>query len=45
VTLVERKFRTTILVPVRRDHTAQSVGDALIGAFSTMPAGLLRTLT
>jgi len=45
VTLVERKFRTTILVPVRSDHTAQSVGDALIGAFSTMPAGLLRTLT
>jgi IS30 family transposase len=45
VTLVERKFRTTVLVPVPRDHTAQSVGDALIGAFGTMPAGLRRTLT
>src|SRR6476646_4371824 len=45
VTLVERKFRTTVLVPVPREHTAQSVGDALIGAFGTMPAGLRRTLT
>jgi IS30 family transposase len=44
-TLVERKFRTTMLVPVPRDHTAQSVGDALIAAFSTLPAGLRRTLT
>ena len=37
-TLVERKFRTTILVPVPRDHSAQSVGDALIVAFSKLPA-------
>jgi hypothetical protein len=33
-TLVERKFRTTVLVPVPRDHSAQTVGDALIVAFS-----------
>ena len=44
-TLVERKFRLTVLVPVPRDHSAQTVGDALIGAFSTLPAGLCRTLT
>lgn len=44
-TLVERKFRTTILVPVPRDHSAQSVGDALIGAFNKLPARLRRTLT
>jgi IS30 family transposase len=45
VTLVERTSRTTVLVPVQQDHTAQSVGDALIGAFSAMPIGLRRTLT
>jgi hypothetical protein len=45
VTLVERKSCTTVLVPVQRDHTARSVGDALIGAFSAMPIGLRRTLT
>jgi IS30 family transposase len=44
-TLVERKFRLTMLVPVARDHSAQSVGDALIAAFGTLPAGLCRTLT
>jgi IS30 family transposase len=44
-TLVERKFRLTVLVPVPRDHSAQSVGDALIGAFSKLPARLRRTLT
>ena len=44
-TLVERKFRLTVLVPVPRDHSAQSVGDALIGAFTKLPAGLRRTLT
>ena len=32
-TLVERKTRLTILVPLPADHSAQSVGDALIGAF------------
>ena len=28
-----------------RDHSAQSVGDALIGAFNKVPAALRRTLT
>lgn len=31
-TLVERKTRLIMLVPLPRDHTAQSVGDALIDA-------------
>jgi len=44
-TLVERKFRLTVLVPVPRDHSAQTVGDALIGAFTKLPARLRRTLT
>jgi transposase, IS30 family len=44
-TLVERKFRLTILVPVPRNHSAQTVGDALIGAFTKVPARLRRTLT
>jgi IS30 family transposase len=44
-TLVERKFRSTILVAVPGDHSAQSVGDALIGAFNKLPAALRRTLT
>ena len=44
-TLVERKFRTTVLVPVPRNHSARSVGDALIAAFNKLPAGLRRTLT
>jgi transposase, IS30 family len=44
-TLVERKFRLTMLVPVPRDHSAQSVGDALIGAFTKVPTRLRRTLT
>ena len=39
-TLVERKFRTTVLVPLPRDHSAQSVADALIVALSKLPAGL-----
>lgn len=43
--LVERTFRTTILVPVPRDHCARSVGDALIRAFSALPIELRRTLT
>ena len=44
--MVERKFRLTILVPVLRDHSAQSVGDALIGAFTKLPSRLRRrTLT
>jgi IS30 family transposase len=44
-TLVERKFRLTVLVQVPRDHSAQTVGDAVIGAFANLPAGLCRTLT
>jgi IS30 family transposase len=44
-TLVERKFRLTVLVQVPQDHSAQTVGDALIGAFSKLPTGLRRTLT
>jgi IS30 family transposase len=44
-TLVERKFRLTVLVPVPRDHSAQSVGDALIAAFAKLPSRLRRTLT
>jgi transposase, IS30 family len=44
-TLVERKFRLTILVPVPRGRSARSVGDALIGAFTQLPTRLRRTLT
>jgi hypothetical protein len=44
-TLVERKFRVTMLVPVARDHSARSVADALIAAFGALPAELRRTLT
>jgi IS30 family transposase len=44
-TLVERKFRLTVLVRVPRDRSAQSVGDALIDAFSRLPAPLRRSLT
>lgn len=44
-TLVERKFRTTILVPLPHGHTAAAVADALIAAFAKVPARLRRTLT
>ncbi len=44
-TLVERKTRLTILVPIRGDHTAQRVGDALITVLARLPASLRRTLT
>jgi transposase, IS30 family len=44
-TLVERKSRHTILVPIRGGHSAQQVGDALIGVFSALPPALRRTLT
>jgi transposase, IS30 family len=44
-TLVERKFRTTVLVPVARYHSAQTVADALIAAFDKLPIQLRRTLT
>jgi transposase, IS30 family len=44
-TLVERKTRFTVLVPLPRGHAATPVADALIGAFAALPAGLRRTLT
>lgn len=44
-TLVERKSRSTLLVPIRGGRSAQIVGDALIVALTTLPPGLRRTLT
>ncbi len=44
-TLVERKSRSTILVPIRGGHSAQIVGDALIAALLALPPRLRRTLT
>lgn len=44
-TLVERKTRHTILVPIRGSWTAQRVGDALIAVLSALPPTLRRTLT
>jgi IS30 family transposase len=44
-TLVERKARHTILVPIRDGWTAERVGDALIAVLSTLPRSLRRTLT
>jgi IS30 family transposase len=44
-TLVERKARHTILVPIRSGHSAQQVGDALIAVFAALPPQLRRTLT
>jgi transposase, IS30 family len=44
-TLVERKTRLTLLVRLPGDHSAQTVGDALINAFAKLPASLRRTLT
>jgi transposase, IS30 family len=44
-TLVERKTRYAMLVPLPGGHAAVSVADALIGAFTMLPAGLRRTLT
>ena len=44
-TLVERKTRLTMLVRLPADHSAQSVGDALISAFGALPPALRRTLT
>jgi IS30 family transposase len=43
--LVDRKTRHTILVPIRGGHSAQQLGDALIGTFSALPPALRRTLT
>jgi IS30 family transposase len=44
-TLVERKARHTLLVPIRGDHSAQRVGDALIEVYRQLPPALRRTLT
>ncbi|MEJ3746329.1 IS30 family transposase, partial [Actinomycetes bacterium KLBMP 9797] len=44
-TLVERKTRFTVLVKLAGDHSAQTVGDALIAAFAKLPTPLKRTLT
>ena len=44
-TLIERKTRFTMLARLPADHSAQSVGDALISAFTALPAALRRTLT
>jgi IS30 family transposase len=44
-TLVERKTRHTILVPIRFGHSARNVGDALIATFRHLPPALRRTLT
>jgi IS30 family transposase len=45
ITLIDRRTRVTKLVRVGDDHSAQTVGDALIGAFRHLPASLRRTLT
>lgn len=44
-TLVERRTRYTMLVRIDTDHSAQSVGKALITTFRTLPPGLRRSLT
>lgn len=44
-TLVERKTRFTILVPLPLGHSATAVADALIKTFGKLPGGLRRTLT
>ena len=44
-TLVERKTRATMLVPLPQGYTARLLGDALIGLFSRLPAPLRRSLT
>jgi IS30 family transposase len=43
--LVERKTRYAVLVPLPGGHAAARVADALIAAFTVLPAGLRRTLT
>jgi IS30 family transposase len=44
-TLVERKTRHTILVPLRGGHNAQVVGDQLVEALGSLPATVRKTLT
>ena len=45
VTLVERKTRFTLLLRLPDDHSATTVADALITAYSRLPLPLRRTLT
>ena len=44
-TLVDRKTRHTLLVPIRGGRTAQVVADALVGVFAGLPPAMRRTLT
>jgi IS30 family transposase len=44
-TLVERKTRYAVLVPLPHGHSAGRVADALISAFGALPPALRRTLT
>ena len=44
-TLVERKTRATVLVPLPYGYTARLLGDALIDMFTRLPAPLRRSLT
>ena len=44
-TLVERKTRATVLVPLPDGYTALLLGDALIDTFTPLPAPLRRSLT
>jgi IS30 family transposase len=44
-TLVERKTRVVRLVRLPGDHSAPTVGDALIAALTVLPAPIRRTLT
>ena len=44
-TLVERSTRFTILLHLPDDHTAESVGTAMIEAMSDLPSHLRRTIT
>lgn len=44
-TLIERRTRYTMLVPLPAGHTAPLVAEALIAAFASLPNPLRRTLT
>jgi IS30 family transposase len=44
-TLVERKTRFTVLVPLPNGYSATAVADALSETFRKLPAGLRKTLT
>jgi transposase, IS30 family len=44
-TLVERTTRYCLLLHLPRDHTAESVHDAMLATIATLPTQLLRSLT